>query len=280
MHSGVWKKSADGNFQVSGKVLGIIGFGRIGKKLAMSAIALGMIVQYYDVIRIKPIHGTKPVSMEELLATSDFVSLHVPGSDSVIKLIKDRELSLMKKGSYLLNASRGYVVDIDSLVSHLKSGHLAGAAIDVFPSEPINNKDSFKTELANIPNVILTPHIGGSTEEAQKAVAFEVLDSVDIYFCQGNIINSANFPVIEPPLIEKNSIRLVNCHKNIPGVVKKINEFLSSYNITNIYCKSQGNVSYAIFDLEAVDKPLSEVSGIVEKMNNLPFVIWFRIISP
>lgn len=275
-HSGKWTKSASGSFQIRGKTLGIIGMGNIGKKVASAVMPLGVNVQYYDIVDVVAPPNAVYKPLNELLATSDFITLHVPGTSSVIQLIGDKELSLMKKGSYILNASRGYVIDIDALVKHLKSGHLAGAAIDVYPEEPGSNKEPFTTKLANIPNVILTPHIGGSTVEAQKAVASEVLESIHDYFYVGSITRSANFDNTEFPPLSKGCVRFVNCHQNSIGVLKEISTKLDSFNISNLHSCAIGPTSYSVIDVEVPDKSINQFNLAVEKIKAIPSVIWTR----
>lgn len=270
VHAGSWSKTAIGNHEIRGKTLGIIGFGNIGMKVANFASAMGMKVQYYDTVSKVHTPIAEPVPFDDLLRTSDFVTIHVPGANEVKNMIAEPQLSLMKNGSYLLNASRGCVVDIGALASHIKSKHLAGAAIDVYPREPESNSQVFQTELSGLKNVILTPHIGGSTEEAQVAVAVEVTHSVVQYLQRGSIINSVNFHTVTfaPPL--PGTARITSRHVNFPGVLKNINEKLSEYNVIKQYSAAMGCVAYAVIDVEFSSDSLENLLNCVEEIDGIP----------
>ncbi len=254
-HEGVWDKSAAGSNEVRGKTLGIIGYGHIGTQLSILAESMGLNVQYYDVIKKLPLGNANSVDgLNDLLATSDFVSLHVPETDQTKNMIGAEQISKMKAGSYLINASRGSVVDIPALAEAIKSKHLAGAAVDVYPKEPKSNKESFSSELQGLENVILTPHIGGSTEEAQYNIGIEVATSFIGYLSKGQSVGATNFPNIDVP-VNDSGHRLVNIHRNVPGVLGEINGIVSKYgaNINRQFLSTDNSVGYLIIDLDVKD---------------------------
>lgn len=254
-HRGGWLKSAKGAREVRGKVLGIVGYGHIGSQLSVLAEGLGLRVLYFDIIKKLPLGNAKAMeSLESLLAASDFVTLHVPETPLTKNMIAAAQLQLMKPGSYLINASRGSVVDIPSLAAELKSGHLAGAAVDVFPKEPKNNDEKFQSELQGLPNVILTPHIGGSTEEAQAAIGLEVAESFVRYLVYGSTLGAVNFPRVDCPMTATGQ-RIVNVHKNVPGVLGDINGIVSrsGANIKAQYLSTDSKIGYMVMDLENGD---------------------------
>ncbi|MBX7232521.1 MAG: phosphoglycerate dehydrogenase [Bdellovibrionales bacterium] len=251
-HSGEWIKSAQGAHEVRGKTLGIVGYGHIGSQVSILAEALGLRVIYYDVIKKLPLGNAKSVdSLVDLLRQSDFVTLHVPETPLTMNMIGDEQIKLMKNGSYLINASRGSVVDIGALASALRQGYLSGAAIDVFPLEPKNNKETFKSEIQGLKNVILTPHIGGSTEEAQESIGHEVAESLIRLLKYGSTLGAVNFPNVDCPPYE-GSYRLINVHRNVPGVLGKVNGIVSELggNIRAQYLSTDSNVGYLIMDIE------------------------------
>ncbi|HZI08689.1 MAG TPA: NAD(P)-dependent oxidoreductase, partial [Archangium sp.] len=247
-----WRKVATGSREVRGKTLGIIGYGHIGSQLGVLAEAMGMRVIFYDIMTKLPMGNTRSTAtLGELLASSDFVSLHVPATPSTEWMIGPAELARMRKGSCLINASRGTVVDIPALANALKSGHLGGAAVDVYPEEPETNSDGFVTELQGLPNVILTPHIGGSTEEAQAAIGKEVATSLIKFVRSGATTGAVNFPQVETPLIA-NTHRILNVHRNTPGVLRDINRIVSDLN-ANIHAQvlsTDANIGYLLMDLD------------------------------
>jgi len=252
VHQGIWKKSAAGCFEVRGKVLGIVGYGHIGRQLGVLAESLGIRVVFFDTLSKLPMGNNRAVNtLDTLLDQSDFVSLHVPATPQTKNMIGKAELATMKKGSYLLNASRGSVVDIPALAAAIKSGHLAGAAIDVFPVEPASNDDPFRSELQNLPNVILTPHVGGSTSEAQEAIGREVASSLIKYVNAGATTGAVNFPSIELPQAP-GTHRILNVHRNVPGVLGDINRIVSELraNIRSQLLSTDGEIGYLIMDLE------------------------------
>ncbi|MBI2388514.1 MAG: phosphoglycerate dehydrogenase [Deltaproteobacteria bacterium] len=253
VHVGTWKKVATGSFEVRGKTLGVIGYGHIGSQVGVLAEMLGMNVIFYDRVTKLPMGNNKPVStLGDLLATADFVTLHVPETPQTKNMIGHDELALMKKGSYLLNASRGTVVVIPALADALRKGHLAGAAIDVYPEEPEGNGEGFKTELQDLSNVILTPHVGGSTSEAQEAIGREVATSLIRYINQGTTTGAVNFPHVDLPTVPgRETHRILNVHKNVPGVLRDINKIVSDKN-ANIEAQvlaTDANIGYLVMDI-------------------------------
>ena len=252
-HQGEWIKSAEGSKEVRGKILGIVGYGHIGSQVSVLAESMGLQVIFYDTIKKLPLGNARAVaSLDELLATCDFVTLHVPEIPETMNMIGQRELHIMKKGSYLINASRGTVVAIDALVSALKEKHLAGCAIDVFPVEPASNKEKFTSPLQGLSNVILTPHIGGSTEEAQKAIGVEVAESFRRFLKIGSSSGAVNFPNVDLP-IKKGTTRLLNVHRNEPGVLGEINTIISraGANIEGQFLSTDNEIGYLVMDVHA-----------------------------
>lgn len=275
LHQGVWEKSAAGCTEVRHKTLGIIGYGHIGPQVGLLAEALGMRVLFYDIIPKLPLGNAASVdSLDELLAQSDFVTLHVPETEQTKQMIGDAQLRKMRSGSALLNLSRGSVVDIDSLVEHLKKGHLSGAAIDVFPTEPSSNDELFESPLCRLPNVILTPHIGGSTIEAQRNIGLETSAALLKFIEVGSTTGSVNFPAVEVPVVS-GSHRVLNCHRNVPGVLRAINEIVAELgvNIQRQTLATVGEVGYLIMD---VDRSLS--AEVKSKIDALPASIKTRLL--
>jgi D-3-phosphoglycerate dehydrogenase len=251
VHAGQWRKVATGCYEVRGKTLGIVGYGHIGSQMGVLAEAVGMRVQFFDTATKLPMGNNRPVpSLEELLATSDFVTLHVPATPQTKNLIGEEQLSQMKQGSYLLNASRGNVVVIPALAAALKSGQLSGAAVDVYPEEPETNSDGFMSELRGLSNVILTPHIGGSTEEAQESIGREVSAALIRFINAGASTAAVNFPQIEVPPV-KGTHRILNVHRNVPGVLRDINRIVSDLdaNIEAQHLATDANIGYLVMDI-------------------------------
>jgi D-3-phosphoglycerate dehydrogenase / 2-oxoglutarate reductase len=252
MHSGIWKKISTGCFEIRGKTLGIVGYGHIGSQVSTLAEAFGMRVLFYDIVSKLPLGNAKSCgSLKELLGASDFVTLHVPATPQTEMMIAAPQLALMKKGSFLVNASRGSVVDIEALTASLKSNQLAGAAIDVYPEEPEVNTDSFKTSLRGIPNVVLTPHIGGATEEAQANIGEEVPTTLIRFVNTGSTASSVNFPHVDMPHT-KGTHRILNVHKNVPGVLREINRIVADLG-TNIQAQAlatDADVGYLMLDTD------------------------------
>ncbi len=251
-HKGVWTKSADGAHEVRGKTLGIVGYGHIGSQVSVLAEAFGMKVLFYDVVKKLPLGNSQSVGkLPELLKAADFVSLHVPDTSQTRSMIGAKELRSMKKGAALINASRGTVVDIEALAEAIRSGALSGAAIDVFPEEPASNKQKFTSPLQGLPNVILTPHIGGSTLEAQEAIGLEVAASFIAFLTKGTTTGAVNFPMIDLPRAHEGASRIINVHKNVPGVLGDINSIISEHgaNIQAQGLATDQTVGYLITDV-------------------------------
>ena len=253
MHQGVWNKSAKGCFEVRGKKLGIVGYGNIGSQLSVLAEALGMHVCYYDIAeRLGMGNAKKCTTLAELLKTSDIVTLHIDGRKENKDFFGAKELNAMKKGSYLLNISRGFVVDVDALAQQIKQGRIAGCAIDVYPEEPRANTDDFQTPLQGLPNVILSPHTGGSTQEAQKNIAEFVTNKLLTYLETGDTSMSVNFPNLSVPS-EFSGCRFMHVHENVPGVLADIDNMLANHdiNITGQYLKTNDTIGYVVVDTNA-----------------------------
>ncbi|WP_324719531.1 phosphoglycerate dehydrogenase [Salinimicrobium sp. HB62] len=275
MHGGTWNKSAAGSREVRGKKLGIVGYGNIGAQLSVVAEAIGFDVYYYDLMEKLALgNATKCKSLEELLKISDVVTLHVDGRKENHNLIGEKELELMKEGSVFINLSRGHVVDLPALRKHLESGKIRGAGIDVFPKEPKTNAEEFESELRGVKNVILTPHIGGSTEEAQVNIGNFVPGKIIEYINTGSTTNSVNFPNLQLPILE-NAHRLIHIHHNRPGIIAHINNILSHHgcNIVGQYLKTNETIGYVITD---IDKAYNE--EVIEEMRDIDGTIRFRVL--
>ena len=252
MHVGQWRKVATGSYEIRGKTLGIVGYGHIGRQVGVLAEAVGMRVLFFDIAARLPMgnnHSTK--TLDELLGQSDFVTLHVPETPQTKGMFGAHEVAAMRAGASLLNASRGTVVDIPALAEGLKSGHVGGAAIDVFPEEPEKNSDGFMTPLRGLPNVIITPHIGGSTAEAQEAIGREVGNALTHFVNAGVTTGAVNFPQLDAPLMP-NRHRILNVHKNVPGVLRDINKIVSEMgaNIGGQMLATDPEIGYLIMDLD------------------------------
>ncbi len=257
LHQHTWNKSATGCHEVRGKVVGVVGYGHIGSQVGVLAEGFGLGVQFFDIAKRLPMGNNRSVdSLDELLATSDFVTFHVPATPETKGMIQAEHLAKMKPGSYLLNASRGSVVNLAALADAVKSGHIAGAAIDVYPEEPRSNGAGFQSPLVGLPNIVLTPHIGGSTEEAQESIGEEVAASCSGFVTQGNTSTAVNFPHIEQKL-RPDLHRVLNVHKNVPGVMAEILHILADHN-ANIHAQQLGtdeSIGYLVTDL---DKSVSD----------------------
>lgn len=258
-HRGEWRKSATGAYEIRGKTLGIIGYGAIGSQVSVLAESLGMRVIFFDVVSKLPLgNASQYQQLDKLLAEADIVSLHVPENASTKNMFGAKAIDAMKPGAILINASRGTVVDIDALAKSLEEKRLAGAAIDVFPVEPKNNTEEFVSPLRAFDNVILTPHIGGSTVEAQENIGVEVAEKLIKYSDNGTTIGSVNFPEVALPT-HGNMHRLLHVHQNVPGVLTAINQVFSqnNINIAGQYLQTNENVGYVVVD---VDSAYSELA--------------------
>ena len=274
-HRGKWLKSATNCFEVRDKNLGIIGYGHIGSQVSILAEALGMNVYYYDIVKKLSLgKATACSSLEELLSKSQIVTLHVPETPLTIDMIGEKELSLLRKGSCLVNASRGSVLNIQALTGALKSGHIIGAALDVFPEEPASNGDPFISELQQFDNVILSPHVGGSTVEAQENIGTEVAEKLVKYSDTGATIGATNFVQIslQP---NNNAQRFLHIHKNEPGVLKEVNYVFTSkgINIAGEYLQTDPEIGYVIIDTES-----RLGSGILDELKAIEGTIRVRML--
>jgi len=251
-HEGIWQKEAKGSFEMRGKTMGIVGYGNIGSQVSVLSEALGMNVVYYDLEPKLPHGNAKQVrSLREVMRKADIVTLHVPSDHSTHHLINEQTLQYAKKGAIFINYSRGDVVDLDALKTALKSGLISGAAIDVFPEEPEKNGAKFHSVLQNLPNVILTPHIGGSTEEAQLNIGLDVTSKLLALLEKGSTNGSHTVPALNLPL-QARTHRILHIHHNIPGVLGEINSKLSSHgiNILGQYLKTNDKIGYVVLDID------------------------------
>jgi len=274
-HKGIWLKDASGSFELRGKTLGIIGYGNIGSQVSILAENMGMKVLFYDVETKLPLgNASSNASLEELLSNADVVTLHIPENSTTKNLINKDTITYCKKGAILINYARGEVVDIPVLQKALESGHLSGAAIDVFPVEPEKNGDAFVTPLQNMPNVLLTPHIGGSTEEAQSNIGDDVSNKLLHYLEQGISLGSHTVPALSLPA-QSNAHRILHIHKNVPGVLSQINSQMSQHNINIVgqYLKTNDSIGYVVVD---VDKQLSKQAA--ELLKEVPHTIKVRLL--
>ncbi|KAH0556890.1 Phosphoglycerate dehydrogenase ser3 [Trichoglossum hirsutum] len=278
MHRGTWNKVSNKCWEIRGKVLGIIGYGHIGSQLSVLAESMGMQVIFYDVVNLMALGTAKQVpSLADLLHDADFVTCHVPELPETNNMIGPEEFEQMKNGSYLINASRGSVVDIPALIDAMRTGKLAGAALDVYPSEPAGNGDYFVNDLnswaeglRSLNNIILTPHIGGSTEEAQRAIGVEVAESLVRYVNEGTTIGAVNFPEVtlrSLTLDEPNHVRVIFIHHNVPGVLRKVNAILGDHNVDKQMTDSRGEVAYLMADISNVNQ--SEIKDLFESLEAL-----------
>jgi D-3-phosphoglycerate dehydrogenase len=276
-HAGGWDKSAEGSREARGKTLGIIGYGNIGSQLSNLAEAMGMRVIFFDQTD-KLRHGnTEPVeTLDELLSASDVVSLHVPETPATANMIGERELRLMKQGAYLINNSRGTVVDLDALARVLADGRLAGAAVDVFPLEPASNADRFVSPLQGLSNVILTPHIGGSTEEAQDRIGGEVARKLIDYSDVGSTLGAVNFPQVQLPA-RPTGTRFIHVHRNVPGVLRQVNDAVSRHgiNILAQYLQTDPEVGYVVLETDVVG---GEGEGLLADLRAVDGTIRVRVL--
>jgi D-3-phosphoglycerate dehydrogenase len=256
-HRGQWAKTATGSRELRGKILGIVGYGHIGTQIGVLAESLGMHVIYYDIESKLALGNAKAVPCDMLLSMSDIVTLHVPETPSTHRMIGKPQIDSMKEGAILINASRGMVVDIEALVCALKTKHLAGAAIDVFPTEPKSQDEEFESPLRGLDNVILTPHVGGSTEEAQQNIGIEVAEKLIKYSNNGSTLTSVNFPEVSLPE-HPGQLRLLHIHRNQPGVLSALNKIFSEHdiNVTGEYLQTNPRIGYVVVDAETPEEPM------------------------
>lgn len=274
-HAGLWLKNAKGSHELRGKVLGIVGYGRVGSQVSILAEALGMQVIYYDCDKKLPFGNARSCpSLQSILEKADIISLHVPETELTKKMIAEKELKILKSGSYLINTSRGIIVDEIALKNALNEGHIAGAAIDVYEKEPSYPQEAFNSTLRGLPNVILTPHIGGSTEEAQEGIAIATCYKLIRFINQGETIGAVNFPeLLMPPI--RDSHRILHVHENIPGMLSKINLVLSEFgiNVLGQYLRTYGEVGYVVLDIEKKSPP-----HLLKNLNRIEGTIRTRIL--
>ncbi|KAJ5610073.1 hypothetical protein N7510_006792 [Penicillium lagena] len=287
MHTGTWNKVSNKCWEIRGKTLGIIGYGHIGAQLSVLAEAMGMSVIFYDVLNLMALGTARQVeTLEALLAEADFVTCHVPELPETKGMIGQPQLELMKDGSYLINASRGTVVDIPALIHAMRSGKIAGAALDVYPNEPAGNGDYFNddlnmwgNDLRSLKNLILTPHIGGSTEEAQSAIGIEVGQALVRYVNEGTTLGAVNLPEVtlrSLTIDEPNNARVIYIHRNIPGVLRKVNEIIGDHNVDKQMTDSRGDVAYLMADISNVDTAI--IKALYESLESLSSRIMTRIL--
>ncbi len=274
-HRGGWLKSADNAHEIRGKTLGIVGYGSIGTQLSVLAEGLGMQVIFHDVVNKLPLGNARQVrSLQELLREADVVSLHVPQLPSTQWMIGAAEIAALRPGAILINAARGTVVEIEPLAEALKAGQLAGAAIDVFPTEPKSNQDEFVSPLRGLDNVLLTPHIGGSTLEAQANIGLEVAEKLVKYSDNGTTITSVNFPEVALPA-HPGKHRILHVHQNVPGVLSRINQVFSDnhINIAGQHLQTHEGIGYVVIDLDAASSKLAQ-----QQLAEVPGTIRCRVL--
>jgi D-3-phosphoglycerate dehydrogenase len=274
LHRGAWGKSSEGYHEIRGKKLGIVGYGNIGSQLSVLAEALGMEVHYHDIAEKLTLGNARKCTLGELLRVADIVSVHVDGREGNRGLFGEREFAAMKDGAVFLNLSRGFVADVDALARTLRSGKLRGAAVDVFPEEPRTNREPFSSPLQGVRNVILTPHIGGSTEEAQEGIGAFVAGRILEYLSTGGTGTSVNLPVLQPSATPQRH-RFAHLHENIPGMLAKINDLFARHgmNISGQRLETRGALGYALIDVAADCGP-----GIVEELRRIPHTVRARLV--
>jgi len=295
MHSGQWDKSAAGSHEVRGRTLGIVGYGRIGSQVSVLAEAMGMRVIYFDVMSVLPLGNARPTrTLDELLGASDVVTLHVPATKSTDRLIGPRQIDKMRDGAYLINNARGSVIDIPALAKALTSGKLAGAALDVFPNEPAVAGETFTSEIRGLANVILTPHVGGSTEEAQEAIAEDVAGKLAKFINNGSTTTAVNVPQVDLPgqggsaSMDAESAhssigeerparrhRILHFHHNVPGVLSKMHSAIAEMgaNIAAEYLQTNADIGYVVLDVDPTD-----AERITEKLRSIPETVRVRML--
>lgn len=278
LHAGRWDKSSRDAHEVRGRTLGIVGYGHIGSQLSILAESLGLRVLFHDIARKLPLGNAQAVSaLEALLEQSDIVTLHVPATPQTEGMIGAAAIARMKPGAVLINNARGGVVDLIALAAALRSGRIGGAAIDVFPSEPEGSGEAFETPLRGVPNVILTPHIGGSTEEAQESIAVEVSEKIARYLAQGSTSTSVSVPEVDLPLRRDDQLRIAHFHHNVPGVLRQIHTALADLgvNINAEYLQSNRDLSYVIMDVD----PTAPASVIERSLASIHETIRLRLLG-
>ncbi|KIV90943.1 phosphoglycerate dehydrogenase [Exophiala mesophila] len=287
LHAGTWNKVSNKCWEIRGKTLGIIGYGHIGSQLSVLAESMGMNVIYHDVVNLMAMGSARQIpTLDGLLERADFVTCHVPELPETKNLIGAPQLEAMKQGSYLINASRGSVVDIPALIAAMRTGKIAGAALDVYPQEPAGNGDYFTndlnpwaTDLRNLKNIILTPHIGGSTEEAQSAIGIEVAEALVRYVNEGVTVGAVNMPEVtlrSLTMDEPDHARVIFIHHNVPGVLRRVNEILGDHNVDKQMSDSRGDIAYLMADISNVRE--SEVAQLYRELEGLKEKVVTRIL--
>ena len=287
LHAGTWNKVSNKCWEIRGKTLGIIGYGHIGSQLSVLAESMGMNVIYHDVVNLMAMGSARQIpTLDGLLERADFVTCHVPELPETKNLIGAPQLETMKQGSYLINASRGSVVDIPALIAAMRTGKIAGAALDVYPQEPAGNGDYFTndlnpwaTDLRNLKNIILTPHIGGSTEEAQSAIGIEVAEALVRYVNEGVTVGAVNMPEVtlrSLTMDEPDHARVIFIHHNVPGVLRRVNEILGDHNVDKQMSDSRGDIAYLMADISNVRE--SEVAQLYRELEGLKEKVVTRIL--
>lgn len=277
-HRGIWNKQANGSYEARGKKLGIIGYGHIGTQLGILAESLGMHVFFYDVEnKLSLGNASQVMQLDDLLAMSDIVSLHVPQNPTTQNMIGACQLAKMKPGSLLINASRGTVIDIPALCTALSTKHLAGAAIDVYPEEPASNSDPFISPLCEFDNVLLTPHIGGSTQEAQENIGLEVAGKLVKYSDNGSTLSAVNFPEVSLPPHDGNVSRLLHIHQNRPGILNAINRIFAEQgvNIAAQYLQTTPQLGYVVIDIDAAP---NVAQAALQQLKTIDGTMWARLL--
>ena len=272
MHAGIWDKSAKGSHEIRGRTLGIVGYGNIGTQLSNIAEALGMYVIFYDIAdRLAHGNARRMPSLDALLAEADVVSLHIDGRPGNLGMFGEEQFAKMKPRSLFINAARGFLVDNDALRTHIESGHIAGAALDVFPIEPKAQGDAFESPLRGLDNVVLTPHVGGSTQEAQEEIGWFVSGKLRNFMAEGSTALSVNLPAIQPPPLREGA-RLGFLHHNVPGVLASVNNLLADEgaNVSGQYLATAGELGYVVTDV-------AEISAeVLAKLEASPHTAWVR----
>lgn len=276
-HRGGWAKSAEGSYEVRGKTLGIVGYGHIGTQVGVLAESMGMHVLFHDIeAKLTLGNAASAQGLDDLLARSDIVTLHVPQTPATAGMIGRTQIAAMRRGALLINASRGNVVDIDALTDALRDGHLAGAAVDVFPKEPKGRDEEFQSPLRDFDNVILTPHVGGSTQEAQLNIGTEVAAKLVRYSDNGSTLSAVNFPEVSLPE-HAGSSRLLHIHRNVPGVLSRINDVFSKVgvNINGQHLQTEGDLGYVVIDVAASD---AQSETLREQLAAIPGTVRTRLL--
>jgi D-3-phosphoglycerate dehydrogenase / 2-oxoglutarate reductase len=277
-HQGKWVKTASGSHEVRGKCVGVVGYGHIGTQVGLLAEAIGMHVIYYDIETKLALGNARPMpTLEALLEHADVVTLHVPETPQTHRMIGPAQLQRMKPGAKLINAARGTIVEIEALAEALRSGHLAGAAVDVFPREPRTDGEEFRSPLRGLDNVLLTPHIGGSTEEAQQSIGLEVAGKLIKYSNNGSTVSAVNFPEVSLPE-HPGKHRLLHIHRNQPGVLSGINSIFSDQkiNIASEYLQTDAKIGYVVIDVDSSER--TETLQIKRRLDEVPGTIRTRVL--